>query len=325
MYSQVNMRLIGTLLVTASLCLNSLRGEEDPFVKIDPPALTGSWDCTVQDGDLTYPSWFHVELSGYRTLVGSYVGQFGSARPISNVAFNAETGGFRFELPPQWEKRTKNVVVEGTLKDGSIKGVTFNDEGKVISFQANRAPSLEREGKTKWGKTIKLFNGENLNGWIPRHADIPNGWVVRDGLLINETPGNDIMTKKKFTDFKLEAEFRYPEGSNSGIYLRGRHEVQIEDNYGMEINSHRIGGVYGFLTPYLNAAKKPGKWQRLEITLIGRLVTIELNGKKIIERQNIPGITSGALDSDEGAPGPILVQGDHGPVEFRKLELTPAK
>lgn len=133
------------------------------------------------------------------------------------------------------------------------------------------------------------------------------------------------MTKKKFTDFKLEAEFGYPVGSNSGIYLRGRHEVQIEDNYGMEINSHRIGGVYGFLTPYLNAAKKAGKWQRLEITLIGRLVTIELNGKKIIERQNIPGITGGALDSDEGAPGPILVQGDHGPVEFRKLELTPAK
>ena len=57
---------------------------------------------------------------------------------------------------------------------------------------------------------------------------------------------------------------------------------------------------------------------------MGRVLTVVLNGERVIDRQVIPGITGGALDSDEGAPGPILLQGDHGPVEFRKITLTPA-
>ena len=299
--------------------------ESDPFVKLDAPAITGRWDWKVTDGDMQYPSWMEVELSGYRTLVGSYVGQFGSARPIANIDFNAKTGEFRFTVPPQWERRTTEIVFEGKLEGDALRGETSNAEGKTIHFVAQRAPSLEREGKIKWGKKIKLFNGKDLNGWKLRHADLPNGWVVKKGLLVNAEPGNDILTEQTFGDFKLEAQFRYPEGSNSGIYLRGRHEVQIEDNYGMAINSHRVGGVYGFLTPRINAAKPAGKWQTLKITLIGRVVTIELNGEAVIERQVIPGITGGALDSDEGKPGPILVQGDHGPIEFRKLTLTPKK
>ena len=113
----------------------------------------------------------------------------------------------------------------------------------------------------------------------------------------------DLVSERKFTDFQLHAEFRYPAGSNSGIYLRGRYEVQIEDDYGEEPDSHRIGGVYGFLTPSVNAAKKAGEWQTLDITLVGRTVTVVLNGERIIDRQAIPGVTGGALDSDEGSAG----------------------
>jgi Domain of Unknown Function (DUF1080) len=123
----------------------------------------------------------------------------------------------------------------------------------------------------------------------------------------------------------LHAEFRYPRGSNSGIYLRGRYEVQIEDNFGQEPDSHGPGAVYGFLTPSVNAARRAGEWQTLEITLVGRIVTVALNGERIIDRQAIPGITGGALDSNEGGPGPILIQGDHGPIDFRKLMVKPAK
>jgi len=100
--------------------------------------------------------------------------------------------------------------------------------------------------------------------------------------------------------------------------------VQIEDNFGQEPDSHGIGGVYGFLTPCVNAAKKADEWQTLEITLIGRRITVALNGERVIDRQIIPGITGGALDSDESQPGPIMIQGDHGPIEFRALTLTPA-
>jgi hypothetical protein len=170
-----------------------------------------------------------------------------------------------------------------------------------------------------------LFDGKSLEGWKPRSADAKNGWTAKEGVLVNAFGGTDLLTEAKFSDFQLHAEFRYPKGSNSGIYLRGRYEVQIEDDFGDEPDSHRIGGVYGFLTPSVNACKRAGEWQTVDITLVGRVVTVVLNGERVIDRQTIPGITGGALNSDEGAPGPILLQGDHGPIDFRKVRLTPEK
>ncbi len=70
-------------------------------------------------------------------------------------------------------------------------------------------------------------------------------------------------------------------------------------------------------------AKEAGEWQTYDITLNGRRLTIVANGKTIIAEQNIPGMTGDALDNNEVVPGPIMIQGDHGPIEFRKLELTP--
>jgi hypothetical protein len=110
------------------------------------------------------------------------------------------------------------------------------------------------------------------------------------------------------------------------VYLRGRYEVQVEDSRGKEPNSHFLGGIYGFLTPNENVAGNPGEWQVYDITLVGRRVTVEANGKTIIYNQIIPGITGGALDSREGEPGPILLQGDHGPVEYRNITVsTPSR
>ncbi len=285
-------------------------------------AALGRWDVVVHGTQGDYPSWFEIRQSGNSTLVGSYVGQFGSARPISKVNF--DKGEISFTVPPQWERRNDDVTVRGKFVDDRLRGEVTDDSGKLIQWEARRAPALKRE-ETQWADAVDLFNGRDLNGWKPRSSRAKNGWVVKEGVLTNAQPGNDLATERKFTDFKLLAEFRYPRGSNSGIYLRGRYELQIEDNYGEEPDSHKIGGVYGFLTPCLNAAKKAGEWQTLEATLVGRQLTVVFNGEKIIDRQSIPGITGGALDSDEGTPGPVMLQGDHGMVEFRKISLTPAK
>lgn len=142
---------------------------------------------------------------------------------------------------------------------------------------------------------------------------------------MNTDKGTDLVTEESFRDFRLHVEFKYPPGSNSGIYLRGRYEVQIQDDYGKEPGSRFIGGVYGFLTPVKNAGKPAGEWQSYDITLLGRWITVVLNGETVIDHQEIPGITGGALDSHEGEPGPIMLQGDHGPVTFRNLVLTPAR
>jgi len=298
-------------------------GQSDSSTKQNTPMVTGRWDVTVHGREGDYPSWFEVRRSGNRTLVGSYVGQFGSARPISHVTF--DSGRFSFQVPPQWERRSDDVTFEGTLNNEVLSGETTDDKGQRVRWEARRAPSLKREQVPHWDEPVELFNGRDLTGWRPRSSRAPNGWVVRDGVLANEKPGNDLLTQRQFTDFMLHAEFRYPQGSNSGIYLRGRYEFQIEDNFGKEPDDHNIGSVYGFLAPSINAAKKAGEWQALEITLVGRQITASLNGERIIDRQTIPGITGGALDSEESKPGPLMVQGDHGPIEFRKLTLTPAK
>ena len=141
---------------------------------------------------------------------------------------------------------------------------------------------------------------------------------------MNEDSGSDLVTEASFQDFQLHAEVMVPEGSNSGIYLRGRYEVQVQDDYGKEPHTRGMGGIYGQVTPAENASLPAGEWQTFDITLVGRTVTVVLNGKTIIDKKEIPGTTGGALDSREAEPGPIFLQGDHGRILYRNLVLTPA-
>jgi hypothetical protein len=217
----------------------------------------------------------------------------------------------------------KDLTFEGTVENDKLSGTITYPDGKQGTFRGERAPTLVREKPPVWGEPIKIFNGENLDGWIAQKPE--NQWVVENGVLRSPKSGSNLMTNQKFMDFKLHIEFKYPEGSNSGIYLRGRYELQIIDSKGQDPSSILFGGIYGYLTPNEIAAKSPGEWQTYDITLVGRRVTVEANGKTVICDQIIPGITGGAIDSKEGEPGPILLQGDHGPVEFRNIVLTPAK
>ncbi len=283
--------------------------------------LEGRWDLEIEFMGKTAPSWLEVRHSGHETLVGRFVFAFGSARPISEIKTFGDK--FTFAIPRQWEPKGSDMIVHGTLKDGAIEGTLIYTDGSIIPWKGTPAPTLPYTDSPDWGKSIALFNGKDLSGW---HLDAEkDNWVVEDGILTNTKGGANLISDQKFTDFKLVAEFKYPKGSNSGIYLRGRYEVQIADNHGLPPSDIYFGGIYGFLEPNENAAKPAGEWQRYEIRLLGNRVTIVANDKVIIKNQTIPGITGGALDSMEGSPGPIMIQGDHGPVSFRKFEITPLK
>jgi len=281
----------------------------------------GRWDLTVDLGNKLVPSWLEVKLSGMKTLVGYFVADGGSARPISKVNFN--DGKISFSIPPQWDDSNKDMVFEAVLKGDKLTGTIISSKGQRQTLVGERAPLLKRTTAVTWGEPIKIFNGLNLDGW---HASKKkNQWVAENGIMKCPQSGANIITDQTFNDFKLHIEFRYPEGSNSGVYLRGRYEIQVEDNRGQEPLSTFFGGIYGFITPNEMAAKAPGEWQTYDVTLVGRRVTVVANGKKIITDQIIPGITGGALDSKEGEPGPIMLQGDHGPIEYRNIIITPAK
>ena len=283
------------------------------------PAIIGRWDLAVQRADGSERSaWLEVRHSGVKTLVGQFVGISGSARPIAEVEF--KDGQLRFAIPPQWERVEGNLVVAGKLEGDQLSGTMTLGTGTPMRWTGVRAPSLRRATEPKWGAPGPLFNGRDLAGW--RAIGGANEWEAADGVLRNRKSGGNLVTEATFDDFKLHIEFRYPPGGNSGVYLRGRYEVQIADVSGPEPEVGSLGAVYGFLAPSVMAAKKPGEWQSFDITLIGRHVTVVLNGKPIITDREIPGITGAALDSHEGKPGPLLLQGDHGPIEFRNISLA---
>ena len=283
--------------------------------------IIGRWDLTVNMDGRMVGSWLEVKLSGVKTLVGYFVAEGGSARPVAEVI--VKEGKVHFSIPTQWERADKYMEFDGVLSDDDhISGTIQTSLGKTFGFTGERAPLLKRTTAPVWGAPINLIK-PNLEGWHP--SGKTNQWLVENGVLRSPKSGSNIITDNKYNDFKLHIEFRYPAESNSGVYLRGRYEVQIEDNYGKEPSSTYLGGIYGFLCPNEMVAKKPGEWQSYDITLIGRRVSVTANGKAIIVDQIIPGITGGALDSKEGEPGPIYLQGDHGPIEFRNMVITPAK
>ena len=185
----------------------------------------------------------------------------------------------------------------------------------------------DTSNKPRGGGWLRLFNGQDLTGWVQRVTDRPASFVVEDGVLRNVPPegthGNDIYTEEKFQDFELYYEYRIPAGSNSGVYLRGRYEIQVMDDYGKPPGVGGNGALYRQCAPSRNVSAKPGEWQSVRAKIVDREITVILNQIKVIDGFTVSKPTGGELDRDEHLPGPILLQGDHGPVEYRHLYLRP--
>lgn len=307
----------------AAALMAVIGGYSRPLAQSRPDeALLGRWDLVVQRGTQTMPSWLEVERSGAVRLVGQFVGSGGSARPIAKIEFT--NGTFRFTIPPQWERESNDLTFEGRLEGDRLTGSMTAADGQKLTWSGTRAPSLQRTGQPSWGQPIKLLNGTSLDGWHTVGGG-ENQWKAVSGNLQNAKSGANLATDQTFDDFKLHLEFRVPKDANSGVYLRGRYELQIDDSAGLDPSSHHLGGVYGFIAPSQSVARPVGEWQSMDVSLVGRMLTYDLNGTTIICNREIPGITGGALDSAEADAGPLLLQGDHGPVDYRNIVITPGK
>jgi hypothetical protein len=271
--------------------------------------------------DREYPSWLELRQEGGQ-LKADLVSRWGNARPLPKVEIS--NGRLTFVSPKEEEERHDDMVFEGTLTGKTLSGTTTGPDGSKWKWTGVKAPALKLTGQPKWGKPIPLFNGKDLTGWA--HAASEKQWKVEDGSLVTPGNGPELINNSKFEDFKLHVEFNCAANSNSGIYLRGRYEVQIETDSIEEPSSHHMGGVYGFLAPSPELPRESEEWQSFDITLIGRWITVVQNGQTIIDNKEIPGITGGALDSHEDLPGPIYLQGsEKGHVAYRSIVITPAE
>jgi hypothetical protein len=195
--------------------------------------------------------------------------------------------------------------------------------GTVAAQRPPARPLLERtpQDTARWGAPIDLLDS-GLTLWRTRGP--ANGWAVSDGVLINTPPSSDLISRLPLDDFKLHLEVNVPPQGNSGIYLRGRYEVQVLDSHGKAADSRQMGGVYAHLAPATNASRPAGEWQTYEFTLMGRRLKAVLNGVTIHDFAEIPAITAMAIDSNEAAPGTLMLQGDHTGVRYRNIRVTPA-
>jgi hypothetical protein len=300
---------------------------------IDDQDFNGRWDIAVSGASSNVPGsprgwWLEVAGAGTENPKGRFMGApVGLLDEIPKLSVSE--GELRFALDARFRKdhAPEKGLYWARLEEGKLKG-TFEIEGDpstYLEWTGVRAPALAEKDDGSWkrGDPVVLFNGRDLTGWQAVPSAHPLGWVVKDGALTALPGAPDLISEKKFTNFVVDAEYRIEPHTNSGIVLRGRYEVQIADDADRPTSNRGTGAILGRITPTLNAEKSAGEWQMLGIRLVGREVTVVLNGIRVINRQNIDGPTGIALDTNEAEPGPILLQGSRGAVEFRRMVVYP--
>jgi len=280
--------------------------------------FNGRWDITVHHSPRARAWWLEIENAGTDQLKGKFVGfPGGDLNEIEKISI--EHGELHFTF----DRRAQHQEYSARLEGGRLEG-TFQSGGTQLTWTGARAPEISEADDSTWheARPVELFNHRDLNNWHWMTAEASHGWSAEGGVLKGNGSATDLISNDKFWNFKLHVEYRTPEHSNSGIGLRGRYEVQILEDYGRPLDRHSNAALYSRIIPTENVTRPAGEWQTYDIRLVGRHVTVTLNGKTVTKGV-IDGLTAIACDADEGQPGPIMLQGDHGPVEFRSIVLTP--
>jgi hypothetical protein len=246
---------------------------------------------------------------------------------------------------------------KGSAREGLLALQIHVGPPMVVEFKDIRLRPIE----SQYGDAVAIFNGRNLDEWTTNAGSgQANKWVVGKaklspsdpkqleriegvGEMINLSPAHgasqDIYSKAKFGGCRIEVQVMVPQESNSGVYVMGEYEVQVLDSYGhTKLNNGDMGAVYGAAPPAVNASKKPGEWQQYVIewrapkfdaagkkTRNAEFVKIELNGQILHKDLVMPGLTPGGVTGREAPTGPLMFQGNHGPVAYRNIIVTPLK
>ena len=328
--------LTGALVITSGLRAAGAAGAD---------AFLGRWALTLPGGSA---GWLEVKKeNGW--IDGSVLWGGGSVLPVSSITIADGVLTVTRVSDVERKDAAGKVVrkqqftetLTARLEGGDLKGTRDVPRRNGAGFDRSEfsgkrilaLPPRPNLDALQFGPPIELFNGKDLTGWQVKEANLKSAWSVEDGALANRPPPHvagqpnvrtaNLRTEREFEDFNLKLEVNVPAGSNSGVYLRGIYEVQVFDSYQKPLDSHNMGAIYSRLAPSVAAEKPAGEWQTLEMTLVDRHATVVLNGTTIIDNQPLQGCTGGAMWSDEFRPGPIYLQGDHGPVSYRNLTLRP--
>jgi hypothetical protein len=300
--------LAGILLVTLAVGLTA-----------DQKQFVGRWNLT-STGDNPAPYWLEVKEEGGQ-LTAKFLNRGGHPVPPQNVRLEGDeliftVAGGGNQPPAEFRGKVAGGKLTATVKRGE-RTVTMTG-GHPAPWPASNA-----NGTHTYGAPVALFDGKSVDAFRGQNPTQPLNWSVEDGVLTNGEHANNLVSKEKFKDFKLNAEYKVGPSTNSGIYLRGRYELQVLDDYGKAPFERSHMSIYGWKAPAANTSKPVGEWQTVEAIVVGNRVTVTHNGQRVHDNAVLEAITGGALDNDELAPGPIMIQGDHTKVWFRNITITP--
>ena len=325
------------LVVALLLMVSAPRAEQaNPFL--------GAWNITGTGPDSANVYWLEIKDDAGK-LSGLFLNRSGHPLPLAVV--KVENGELIFqsgtpEKPsgPEYHAKIEGGKLVGhhvvTMRGraGAAGAPTPAPTERTINWVGVRPPvwpPSNANGTHTYSTPVVLYD-ESMKDKDPaalfdvQNTRSPINWLIEDGLLTNKAPGgNNIISKQKFTDFKVQVEYKLEPKSNSGIYLRGRYELQVLDDLTDTTTEKFLTqmAIYGRTAPSTLASKAPGEWQSMEAILVGNRVTVTLNGQRVQDNVAIGGITGGALDNDELSPGPLMIQGDHGRIWLRKVVVTP--
>ena len=334
----------GAMLVAAAVVV---AGQQNPYV--------GRWNITGTGADTDKVYFLEVTQNGDR-LEGRFLNRTAHATPLAWIRVEGKELVFQYgrgEGGPADPVMACGPIYRAHMAGGKLIGSHTPEPcnlpprgapaptpapppapapsppAKPINWIGVRQPvwppSNANASHTYGTPVVLVGPGVGLEVWAGQTPQHPDGWKIVDGILSNDPPTYNPASKAKFKDFKVEVEFKLDEGQNSGLYLRGRYELQLELGAGPAITAGRQGlvAIYGWKAADVAAGRPAGEWQTLDAIVVGNHITATLNGQRVHDNAVLPAMTGGALDNDELAPGPIMIQGDHSRVSFRKLVVTP--
>jgi hypothetical protein len=316
-----------------------------PMAQQASPFL-GAWNITGTGQDSANVYWLEIKEDASR-LTGLFLNRSGHPLPLAEVRVEHDELTFRGGTPgkptgPEYHAKVDGgrLVGSHTIQQrmpgapGAAPQTPLATTLRTVHWVGVRPPvwpAANANGTHEYGPPVVLYD-DTMKDRAPealfdvQNTRSPINWLIEKGLLTNKAPGgNNIISKQTFTDFKVVVEYQLEPKSNSGIYLRGRYELQVLDDLTDTTTAKFLtqAAIYGRTAPAALASRAPGEWQTMEAILVGNRVTVTLNGQRVHDNVAIGGITGGALDNDELAPGPLMIQGDHGRIWIRKAVVTP--
>jgi len=281
--------------------------------------FAGRWAIQATDSSRKV---FWLEVASESPVTGQFFGVTGGRlESLRDATLDGARLRFRVERIHESGRKLEGFADLRREGDGLI-GTVRNDR-REFSVRGWRSPEIADRDDGSWreGERRALLTPD-FAAWR-EYPERDREWRFADGTLSNRIESAKLLvTRDDYWNFRLRLEYKLPKGGNAGIGLRHHYELQLADDYSQPPSVHGNVSLYSQIAPSTNASKPPGEWQTLDVTLIGRDLTVILNGKRVVDRQPIRGLTGLALDPDETKPGPVSLQGDHGTVEYRNVTIA---